>query len=341
MFLDGPKSPADLWSNEEFWPREDRRFYFGARAFNMIGRSLYAEQWSGLEGHTTVIHPLPENPSAASDWERSVAVKIIKDRYPDALLPTKETPVAGTLGALGSSLLNLGRSFPAQTPQSFDPEHWSFAQRVWSSHLDRRKPVLDRKKAVVEWIVEKAHDDKALRMVVVDKRNLYPFLDHPEHWNLKWDRLEKRWLDCAYNPGEPSNPYAEPVAWIMVFREDLDRLLHGLANPQQGSLALGDCSENGAGDGAITTHHQSPDKQAYWRAHASAIFADAAAYIAEHGDTTRREPFVEAMFEKWPGLSLTWMRDKVWTKAITDAEKPHLSIPGNRRGSTRKNKALR
>lgn len=254
MYLDGPKSPADFWSNEDFWPREDKRFWFIARAFNMIGRALFPDNWTGAEGHTQVIRPLPAMQHLANDWERSVASRIIKDRYPDVEQPSEDGRSALTL--LGTGLRSAS--------MWFDDSHWLYAREVWTEHLVKRQDIINRRRAVAEWIVDKAHDEKTLRMVVVDKRNSNPFLDAPEHWNLKWDKLDYRWEWCAYNWGEPNNPRAPLTHDIFVFREDLDRLLSGLTSASQGMLEF---SASAPAEENLPQLEKAADSDQTWRVH--------------------------------------------------------------------------
>lgn len=317
MQFDPPKSPADFWADEEHWPREDRRFYFLARAVNMVGETLFQSEWTCREPYSMAIRLLPERQAEATGWEKQVAASILREKLPDATGYADPINTGTALSALGQGLTTLGTVFL--------PDHWAFARSYWDQQVLLRKPIIDRKRAVIEWFVERICDDKLLRAVVQDRITLQPFLDAPENWNLKWQKLETRFRDCAYTPASPSSTFDSPTHDVFVFREDLDRLLSAIdCDAPQGQLAL---------EGAGAVDSPTPTNIVTNNAHTTPAIALVKDKIIETDDSVLRDDAYKLVLTAGLQISNNHFRNKVWPIARVEAGKPKGGTPGPKRSA--------
>jgi hypothetical protein len=280
----------------------------------------------------------------------------------------------GRLPPLGGALNALGSSDYSELPQR--APGWWFSEADWSRFRsaihyknELQKPKLRMVDAAANWLFNRVVRGEITPFVQHRMSGGQWAATTTNDWRMpSAQRLRARIRTCSMMPGHPAA--GGGLFWIFINKQQMaDALARDAIAPDasdrlkqfsqlydehnamrdRGGTAWAGKSENDLGGNTegkveqieLTGEESTPDQsqfdtQAYWRTHAPAIKSTAAAYLAEHGDLTRRDAFVRAVLEQWPKLTPNMVLKKVWKTAIHDAQLSHLSRPGNRKGNTRK-----
>lgn len=337
IWQQGRISRFKFWSDPDLWPREPEGLIFLALAMQQAAPIILGDSYCGNELTIERVRDLPLSPYYASDEDLTYALNVLNHFKPGwrnspeaSETETEQMNRSVVQLRIGTKLGEVGRPI-------FTDDDWEFAREQIRRAQSERSGQIQRRGQVAEWFSRAVHDRRSIAMYAVPIGGGRVLPAEPAFWNAKLAELDHVLQNCAVNWDSPLDPEAGRGFYIFLDRKQLLEALeaHVSAAAAPPTMLPAEVETTDVFEAAETAAINI-DKAGYWRKHHEEIFADAAAYIAEHDDRTKRDEFAAALFAKWPKLSLNWMKEKVWSKAIKDAEKPHLAIPGNRRGSRRR-----